>query len=126
MAMRLPTGSSEIHSEKRTSDTRLQELILHIAERLSGCDVQGLCAVLFEADFWAYSDAGTSVSGQEYEMRRKEPAPRALDNAIWQLVEAGDLEVQDHVLVPQRPACLECLSGTARAYIDVVLQRHAA
>jgi hypothetical protein len=115
-----------VSEQQTTPDSRLQELILHIAHRLPGCDVHGVCAVLFEADIWAYSDAGTSVSGQEYEMRSCEPVPCELDDAIWSLIEIGELEIRDGTLVPLREPCLECLNDTARAYVDVVLQRHAA
>jgi hypothetical protein len=115
-----------VSEQQVTLDTRLQELILHIAKRLPGCKVSGLCAVLFEADFWSYTDAGLSVSGQEYELRLREPAPRDLDNAIWQLISVGALEITDGTLVPLREPCLECLNGTQRAYVDIVLQRHAA
>lgn len=94
--------------------TKLKEAILYIAEECEDDEKFGavkLNKILYYADFQAYRELGRSITGATYQHLPEGPAPRELLPARHELVEDGDLTLEDKQVfsyvqqrpIPQRP-----------------------
>lgn len=82
-----------------TADSKLKELILYIALRSEGDDKFGatkLNKLLFYSDFLAYLNFGKSITGQEYQVLPKGPAPRYLVPVRREMAANGDIAISKH------------------------------
>src|SRR5262249_41416122 len=81
-------------------DTRLQELILYIAQR-SEDDIHfgktKLYKILFFSDFGAFARWGRSITGQEYQRFPKGPVPARAPAVLEFMEERGDAEVVEQL-----------------------------
>jgi Protein of unknown function (DUF4065) len=80
-------------------DEKLRELVLFISDRCQGDETFGatkLNKLLFYADFLAYLNFAKSITGQAYFRLPKGPAPRRMIHVRDQMVEDGDLRVEEH------------------------------
>lgn len=75
-----------------SGDTKFRELILYLARKSEG-DVHfgatKLNKQLFYADFIAYRQLGSSISGQRYQKLPYGPAPRGLRPVVHEMLEDG-------------------------------------
>ncbi len=120
--------------EKKSSGrAKFQELILYIA-RKSACDpnfgATKLNKILFYADFLAYRQHGTSITGQPYFKLPNGPAPRTLKPMIQQMESSGvctELEVNyfgrtQRRIVARREPDFALFSPAEIALVDEVIQ----
>jgi hypothetical protein len=80
-------------------DTRLKELILHIARQCEDDETFGavkLNKILFNADFTAYVKFGRSITGQEYFALEHGPAPRHLKPVLADMVRRREAAIREH------------------------------
>jgi uncharacterized phage-associated protein len=113
-------------------ERKLEELILHIADRLSEQGAAGatkLNKLLFFCDFVHVREYGRPITAVEYQRLRQGPAPRRLLPVRDRLVARGDAEirkehyvgrVQDRLLA-LRPADLAVFDSDERSTIERVL-----
>lgn len=88
------------------NDTKLKELILYLADRSATDDRFGaikLNKLLFYADFLAYVYLGKSITGQEYQVLPKGPAPRRLVPVREDMKATGEIAIRtaDYAGYPQ-------------------------
>jgi len=95
-----------------TTESKLRELILYIAERSEGDDSFGktkLNKLLFYADFVAYAQSGCPITGQEYRKYPHGPVPAHAQPALDGLQTEGAIALATrnyHGLPQQRPLAL--------------------
>lgn len=108
--------------------TKLDELILYIAERCSGDPRFGkikLNKILFYADFSAYLRHGSSITGEDYIKQPHGPVPCHVEKRLAKL-SGKDLEVverdfygrRQHRVVAKREARLNDFSAQEIALVD--------
>jgi uncharacterized phage-associated protein len=80
-----------------TDDSKMEELILHVAKEGEKDDKFGavkLNKLLFYADFLSYLKRGKSITGQEYFALDEGPAPQRLLPIRQKMIKGGDLAIQ--------------------------------
>ena len=85
--------------QRQVADSRLKELILHIARQSEGDEAFGavkLNKILFVADFDAYIKFGKSITGQEYFALERGPAPRRLMPVLQRMVEQNEVAIREN------------------------------
>lgn len=81
----------------RPQDKALAEMILFITERSEGDERFGavkLNKLLFYADFLAYLNLGSPITGQQYHRLIDGPAPRRILQVRQQLIDDGSLAIR--------------------------------
>ncbi|MGH2361794.1 MAG: Panacea domain-containing protein [bacterium] len=92
-----PTARSS-NLSRPNADTRLKELILHIARQSEGDETFGavkLNKILFNADFTAYVKLGKSITGQKYFALEYGPAPRRLKPVLADMVRRREAAIRE-------------------------------
>lgn len=72
---------------------KFRELILYVARETEDdpkCGATKLNKILFYADFLAYRELGSSLSGQTYQRLEHGPAPRGIVPAVEAMQESGE------------------------------------
>lgn len=72
---------------------KFRELILYVARETEDdpkCGATKLNKILFYADFLAYRELGSSLSGQTYQRLEHGPAPRGIVPAVEAIQESGE------------------------------------
>jgi hypothetical protein len=83
---------------KRSSDARLRELILYIADRCltdPGFGAIKLNKLLYFSDFWSYARRGKAITGVEYMGQPQGPVPRRLLPVREEMVEKGEISIRE-------------------------------
>jgi hypothetical protein len=83
---------------------KFKELILYISEKCATDPSFGatkLNKILFLADFWFYGQSGEPITGVEYMRLPKGPAPRPLLPIRKEMVEDGELAIQETALTSE-------------------------
>jgi uncharacterized phage-associated protein len=120
----------------RYDEAKFAELLLYVAERLSGDRSGGatkLNKVVFFAEFTHLRRHHAVISGCEFQKLPHGPAPRRLVAVRQRLIEQGDAELvtedflgrPQHRLIARRPADLSRFSDDERKSVDDVLDQLA-
>lgn len=117
---------------KQNTD-KFKELILYISEKCATDPNYGatkLNKILFLADFWSYGRMGEPITGVEYMKLRNGPAPRPLVPIRNEMVNGGELAIQETALTEEisrkrpvnlRSANLSVFSAQEIALVDEVI-----
>lgn len=116
------------------SRDKFRELILYVARETEGdakCGATKLNKILFYADFLAFRELGSSISGQAYQKLDFGPAPRGIVPAVeamerggecaWALRSYHGLELKK--LIPLREPDLGEFTGEEVALVQRVLRQ---
>lgn len=117
------------------SDTKLRELILHIAKSSANDQKFGavkLNKLLFYADFLSYFKRGHSITGQEYFAIREGPAPHRMlyitklmvknEELAYQEVDCGQSKLKK-IPIALRPPNYEVFDGQDIAIADEIINK---
>lgn len=118
-----------------TANNKLKELILYIALRSEGDDKFGaikLNKLLFYSDFLAYLNFGKPITGQEYQVLPKGPAPRYLLPVRREMVESGDIAIskreyygfEQHRIFALRDANLDMFTAQEIDLVNRLIARY--
>jgi hypothetical protein len=130
----LALGRLNFGEKKASSDARLRELILYIADKCATDKSYGaikLNKILFFADFNAYSSREKSITGAEYMGLPQGPVPRHLVAAREQLLEEGAITIRrlprgrqtQERIIPLREANLDLFSGWEISLVDSIISQ---
>jgi hypothetical protein len=125
--MRNPAPGGRTYDEHK-----LQELILYIAEKCADDTSFGdtkLHKLLFFSDFFAYKNLGRPITGAIYQKLEHGPAARRLLPAREQMVNRGEVEVEEvgiayrrRVTRPRRAPDTSLFNAEELALIDEVIE----
>jgi hypothetical protein len=103
--VRAAPANPRFHAKQWPEDERkMKELILYISQKCADDAKFGatkLNKILYFSDFLAYAYHGSPITGFEYQKLPNGPAPRRLVPVREQLMESGELGIQE---VPLRGA----------------------
>lgn len=114
------------------NDTKLKELILYLVDRSATDDRFGaikLNKLLFYADFLAYVYLGKSITGQDYQVLDKGPAPRRLVPVREEMKASEEIAIRvadfggykQNRVVPLRDAKIDLFSAEEIALVDEIV-----
>ncbi len=115
-------------------EARFKELVLYVSQKCAYDPRFGstkLNKILFYADFLAYAELGNPITGFEYQKLSNGPAPRRLLPIRKQMIEAGELGLQEsrlktgkimHRIVNLRSPNLNLFTGPEISLIDSVIE----
>jgi hypothetical protein len=116
------------------NDSKMKELILHVANKSKGDDKFGavkLNKLLFYSDFLSYVKRGGSITGQEYFALPEGPAPRRMLPIMEAMQKNNEIAIQIIDIGPQyqmkkvlalRPADYEVLETQDVVISDLIIE----
>ena len=118
----------------KPDDAKLTELILYVAEKCEGDERFGetkLNRLLFYIDFFAYLTLGNPVTGQEYQILERGPAPTRSKTVQERMVANDELRIRErnsygnlqYKPLALRPANLDIFEKKEIALIDDCIAR---
>ena len=134
---RIDSALSQLNfgEKKASSDARLGELILYIADKCAADRCYGaikLNKILFFADFTAFAQHSKSITGAEYMGLPQGPVPRHLVAVREQLLEEGSITIRRQAfktktqerIIPLRDAQLDLFSSSEISLVDSVIAQY--
>ena len=89
------------------NETKFRETVIYIAGKCAGdptFDTIKLNKILYYADFAAYRQLGSPITGAEYRKYAEGPAPDCMVEQSRILVDAGDAAIEERVYFTGSPA----------------------
>ena len=127
------SGKPTLEFPEMEPETRLWQLILHIAERSQGDPTYGkvkLAKILYFADFSSYRRFGEPITGTSYIKMQYGPVPRVFWDLLEEMEARGDIFVRQepyythdqHRVIAKRDADLTGFTGRDIALVDKIIQ----
>ncbi len=133
-----PTNPGSNARQWPEDEQKMKELILYISQKCADDPTFGsvkLNKILYFSDFLAYAYYGAPITGFEYQKLPNGPAPRRLLPVRKQLMESGELGIQEVPIrsgyvqkrtVNLRPPNLDVFSAKQIALVDAVIEALAS